>query len=159
MAQEAKALADVLEVSGEELRNSQALSRPFLRSLLNCKRFARAASAAGAAPGQERRKEGFAKKGEEGQRGSGGGGVGEGEVGEGEGGPTKRRGGGRWHHKIWNSGWGGRPYPGLLVPDASRQEAEANYSERLPKERGMRHDSLLNAKPPSHDVARTREVQ
>ena len=40
----------------------------------------------------------------------------------GGGGPT----GGGVRHKMVGSG-GRRPDPGLLVPDASRQEAEANY--------------------------------
>ena len=42
-----------------------------------------------------------------------------------------RGGGGGVHHKVLHKGrvglGGRRPDPGLLVPDASRQEAEANF--------------------------------
>ena len=39
------------------------------------------------------------------------------------------RGGVASENFVWGKGWvgGRRPDPGLLVPDASRQEAEANY--------------------------------
>ena len=107
---------------------------------INCKRL-RAPPRQPGRP-QERRKEGFTKKGRKGRAGGGGGrggvkGGGGGTPAVGVkrdppqhgfassskqlgGGPTGRgRGGGGWRQK-------GGPIRGLLVPDAFRQEAEAN---------------------------------
>ena len=57
---------------------------------------------------------------------------------------------GGWRQKIWygGKGWlgGRRPDPGLLVPDASRQEAEANIwlsvFEKEPRRRARAPPSL-----------------